>query len=98
MINAKEELLSSINGNKVKCALIEHEDMKKKFILKVDHTESEYMDFLNSLDFSYYNGYGGQELFGIVWLCNGSWLSRGEYDGSEWWNRNFLPQIPNECF
>ncbi len=95
-VNAKDELLRYVNsGNEIKCALIEYND--RTFILKVNYTESEYVDFLNSIDFTYYSGYGGQELFGLVWFCNGTWLSRGEYDGSEWWNYNFLPKIPNEC-
>jgi hypothetical protein len=45
-----------------------------------------------SLDWS-----SGQELYGTVWLEDGTWLSRGEYDGSEWWEHNVLPPIPIEC-
>jgi hypothetical protein len=33
----------------------------------------------------------------LVWLDDGTWLSRGEYDGSEWWEHNQLPTIPYEC-
>ena len=53
--------------------------------------------FLESLDYTYDAGYGGQELFGTIWLKDGSWYSRGEYDGAEWWEHNKLPQIPKEC-
>ena len=41
----------------------------------------------------YDNGYGGAEIaedliiVGVDW-----WLSRGEYDGSEWWDFNSQPQ------
>jgi hypothetical protein len=49
------------------------------------------------LDFEYDNGYGGQELYGTVWLVDETWLSRGEYDGSEWWEHNVLPVIPANC-
>jgi hypothetical protein len=49
---------------------------------------------LNDLDFEYDSGYGQQELYGIVWLTDGSWLSREEYDGSEWWQHRFLPPVP----
>jgi len=29
-----------------------------------------------------------------VWLTNGVWLDRGEYDGAEWWEHHVYPQIP----
>jgi hypothetical protein len=45
---------------------------------------------------TYYSGYGGQELFGTVWMDNGEYITRGEYDGSEWWNYHRVPEIPNE--
>ena len=41
---------------------------------------------LATLDFEYDNGYGSQELFGEIIFKDGSWLERGEYDGSEWWS------------
>ncbi len=44
----------------------------------------------------YYDGFGGQELFGTVWMDNGEWITRGEYDGSEWWDYHRVPEIPNE--
>ena len=47
------------------------------------------------LDFIYHSSYGGQELFGCVWLKDGSWMTRGEYDGSEWWEHNKRPKHPN---
>lgn len=45
---------------------------------------------------SYDSGYGGQELFGCVWMDNGEWITRGEYDGSEWWDYHRIPEIPNK--
>jgi len=50
---------------------------------------------LQVLDFRYDGGYGGQELFGTVWLKDGTWMERGEYDGSEWWEHRTRPEIPN---
>ena len=46
--------------------------------------------------FRYDNGYGGHEIPGdlIVIFSDKSWLSRGEYDGSEWWEYNKCPKIP----
>lgn len=68
----------------------------KTFTLRVGHTEQELHDFMNSLDFVYDDGYGGQELYGTVWLTNGVWMDRGEYDGSEWWRVHQYPEIPQE--
>ena len=103
MSNAKGELLKILKDKSpLKCASIskgyyEWDENKKKVALKINYSESEYQQFLNDLDFDYDSGYGGQELFGTVWLEDGTWLSRGEYDGSEWWEHNVLPSIPAEC-
>lgn len=59
-------------------------------------TKAEYDAFIKKLDVEYDDGYGGQELFGTIWLKDGSWMDRGEYDGSEWWNHQVVPEIPNE--
>ena len=104
MSNAKKELEQFLEGKaKVKCAEItkgyqyDDEDQCPKYVLKLNHSEQEYSDFLNSLDFEYDSGYGGQELYGTVWLEDGTWCTRGEYDGSEWWEHNVLPDIFAEC-
>lgn len=101
--NAKEELERLLKGKaKVKCATItrgyqyDDEENYLKAELKVNHTEEEFQSFLNSLNFDYYAGFGGQELFGTVWLEDGTWCTRDEYDGSEWWTHNQLPEIPSE--
>ena len=41
----------------------------------------------------YNDGYGTQYWQGIILLDNGTWLTRGEYDGSEWWDYHKLPTI-----
>ena len=99
MRNAKDELLQMLKGKaRVKCATItngnEWNDDKKDFILKVGYSENEWTKFLNSLNFSYDAGFGTQNLFGIVWLEDGSWCTRSEYDGFEWWVRDNIPEIP----
>ena len=101
MRNAKEELLQLLEGKaKVKCAIIRNDDKwdedKKDILLKVGYSENEWNEFLKSLNFSYDSGYGGQNLFGTVWLEDGTWCARGEYDGSEWWEHNQLPEILSE--
>ena len=104
IMNAKDEL-DGFNFGEIKCAMISatpnydfkvdydgHIDIK----LRVGHTKGEFYAFIKSLDFDYDAGYGGQELYGVIWLHNGNWMTRGEYDGSEWWEHNSLPEIPDE--
>ncbi|MGD8306170.1 MAG: hypothetical protein PVF17_05920 [Ignavibacteria bacterium] len=47
---------------------------------------SDSIKSLDKLNFDYDNGYGGQEIFGWITFKDNTWLERGEYDGSEWWN------------
>jgi hypothetical protein len=44
----------------------------------------------------YYSGYGGQTLFGTIWYTDGTWSTRGEYDGSEWWDHKTRPDVPKQ--
>lgn len=60
--------------------------------LRKGYTPEDLEAFLNSMDFEYDNGYGLQEIGGIVVFTDGSWLTRGEYDGSEWWENHQLPK------
>jgi len=43
------------------------------------------------LDREYDDGFGGQELDGTIVFKDGTWLERGEYDGSEWWEYKCKP-------
>lgn len=100
MANAKEEFLGHIGNRKVLCAYINYQDFMLETLTKynnlsVGHTEQEFADFVDGLDFQYDAGYGGQELFGTIWYADGTWSDRGEYDGSEWWEHHQCPQIPN---
>ena len=97
--NAKEEFQEHVKGMLVKCALVHQnyywsDDKKPEITLPLNYTEAQYDAFLNQLDFSYDDSYGSQELFGMIWYTDGSWSHRGEYDGSEWWEHNSLPEIP----
>lgn len=108
MINAKEELLEMLShvkkmyGADVICANIHFGDAasvslgEERFELKKGYTDKEFELFLSSLDFEYRNGYGAQSLYGKVWLTNGVWLDRGEYDGSEWWEYYRYPELPTD--
>ena len=61
--------------------------------LRIVNEEVTY-EKLKPLDFEYDSGYGGQELFGTIWFKDGTWASRREYDGSEWWEYNECPPLP----
>jgi hypothetical protein len=74
----------------------EFDGARKDIVLKVDFSESEYNKFLDQLYFDYQSGFGRQNLFGTIWLADGTWCTRGEYDGSEWWIHNTMPAIPKE--
>ena len=92
MKNAKQELLIEVTPSLIKCAEIKCHG--RTILMKVGGDVAE---FIESLDFNYDAGYGGQELYGNVWLTdNKSWLERGEYDGAEWWELKKLPTIPNK--
>jgi hypothetical protein len=108
-MNAREELLQNIKDEKVLCWHIwadkSHYDWEKKevvvdlgvdSILKVGYTPEDMERELSKLDFDYDDGFGGQELFGIVLLEGGAWMERGEYDGSEWWSFKSTPRL-DEC-
>ena len=102
MINAKEEFLNLCKEKTVLCARItfEYWSNEKGIVetpsinLKCRYTPEDLQEFLNKLDFEYDNGYGLQQLFGTVWFEDGTWATRGEYDGSEWWEIHTRPDIP----
>jgi hypothetical protein len=109
--NAKEEFIIHTAYCKVKCAIVSRKDIYSRifgttkcledddvFKLPIGYTEEQYQAFLNHLDFFYDDGYGWQELFGTIWMEDGTWMTRGEYDGSEWWEKHSLPIIPNVLF
>ena len=86
MINARDELIEMLNSiGKTQ------EDIKIcKFAKRISYYEYEAKE-LNELNFDYDDGYGGQNLHGLVVFNDGSWLERGEYDGSEWWEYKHTP-------
>ena len=101
-MNAREELYEKLKGrSSVKCATIKFDryysdEDAKVFNLKIGYGLDEWHNFISSLNFEYDDGYGSQELYGIIWLEDDSWLERSEYDGSEWWKYCACPEIPNE--
>ena len=99
--NAKDELLKAKGTKVIICASIKigcpygiSEQVEVN--LRIGHTLEEWAAFLIELNVEYNSGYGGQELYGNVWFKDGTWLERGEYDGSEWWEHKVCPKIPVE--
>lgn len=100
MTNAKDEFTEHIEDREVVCAALDKggywDKDRPTFLLKQGYSEVDYNNFLNSLNFIYDSGYGSQELYGVIWYTDGTWSSRGEYDGSEWWEYNRVPDVPDE--
>lgn len=100
--NAKAEFIKEVEGKAVLCADITYEfydKEQKKFIekehhLPYAHSPAAYNTFLQSLDFVYNAGFGGQELYGIIWYADGTWSERYSYDGEEEWRHCHIPVIP----
>ena len=100
MKNAKDEYLAITEGYQVIAASISfggtygtYTEDEDSFSLKPLYTKYDYDNFLKFLDRDYNNGYGGQELFGVIFCEEGIWFDRGEYDGSEWWVFNQYPNL-----
>ena len=93
-MNAKEEFLLHTNRKRVKCAFIEYG--LDDFILTTGHDKDDREIFLENLNFEYDEGFGFQHLFGIIWYEDGTWSSRREHDGNEWWEHNYCPEIPKK--
>lgn len=111
-MNAKQEFLNITKDFEVLCAvisvcgdeLVSHWFPKnsnlvkdKSLTLPVNYTQEEYDNFLNELDFEYDNGFGYYYIDGTIWLKDGRWIERNEYDGSESWRLVERPEIPEQC-
>ena len=100
-VNALQELYVELdNYGPMKCADLVYSpdyDYSVYIKLKVNHTPIELESFKQQMStIDYDPGYGRQYLRGTIWLMNGTWLERGEYDGSEWWRHLECPSIPEE--
>jgi hypothetical protein len=75
-------------------------ELKKtgKDVIWVGSSDGQYAisweEFVKIASVEYDNGFGAQEIASdlIIVFNDGTWLSRGEYDGSEWWEFHKLPQ------
>jgi len=94
-MNAKKEFEEETKNTKVICASIQMGYYERDVFINLNkgYSKKEYEEFLQKLDKEYDSGYGGQELYGTIWCEDGIWFTRGEYDGSEWWNKHQYPKI-----
>lgn len=94
IINAKDEFLSVTKNDKIIASVISFGYVNETtYRLPLLYTQKEYDIFLERINRTYNSGYGGQELFGIIFCENGVWFERHEYDGSEWWVRHQYPDL-----
>lgn len=85
-MNAKQELIIAVADKTIDYGRVYREVTWHEYEPDVKfNNHDEYLASLDKLDFEYDNGYGGQELYGTIVFTDGTWLERGEYDGSEWW-------------
>lgn len=77
----------------VKLSLHDEDEWNYIIFLSSGYNEAEYNEFLECLDLEYKCSYGTQYFFGTVWLKDGTWLTREEYDGSEWWKHVVKPDF-----
>ena len=96
MVNVRQEFEREIEDHTVLCAWIRIRRKKVVHLVK-GYSDLEYEDFLKEIDVDYNDLYEGQELYGIIWLTNGEWIEREEYDGSEGWILRSRPDIPERC-
>lgn len=100
-MNAKQELLDIIKSRNLTILKIDitFDNIDYDLVSNEYNSISKHITSLDDLNFEYDSGYGIQELFGVVYCKdinnNPVWLTRGEYDGSEWWNVNTIPEFYN---
>lgn len=93
MTNAKQELLSHIEGKHVFRVEVNYESFCDVTFDGVNTVIKGDLDtVLPLLDFEYDSGFGSQNLYGYIWYTDGTWSERDEYDGSEWWATIVRPE------
>ncbi len=84
-MNAKRELLQKIDNIDKKIEDVDWLEISLPYYEHKKYTKIE------ELDIEYNNDFGTQHLYGSVVFKDGTWLERGEYDGSEWWEYKQVP-------
>lgn len=91
-MNAKQELLEHIEQRPVRYVRVARGSPDAPPI-----QGASLEALLPQLDFDYDDSFGHQELFGTIWYEDGTWSSRRQYDGSEWWEHHTPPPLPDEA-
>tara|TARA_R110002020_G_scaffold36503_4_gene109772 strand:+ start:615 stop:1037 length:423 start_codon:yes stop_codon:yes gene_type:complete len=106
MVNALKELENCVlfPYRDIKCATIDiilranmakrYEDVCISADLPVGYTEEDMDNFMKKLDIEYNRNSPHQELFGVIWLKDGTWLSRYGSTGCLW-DLQECPDIPD---
>jgi len=94
-INAKKEFIEITKGFKIIAAYISFDTWKDSDVIKLNplYSDNEYDIFIKNMDREYDDGYGSQNLFGTIYCEDNVWMTRVEYDGSEWWIINKCPNM-----
>ena len=85
MTNARREILDHIGDRDVKYVSV---------ILNGISIDGTLPEVLPRLDEEYVEGYGSLYLRGTIWYTDGTWSTRREYDGAEWWCHISRPPCP----
>ena len=60
-----------------------------------DYVYFTWEKFTEIANIKYDSGYGGNEIEGSLMIVGEDWwMTRGEYDGSEWWDLHKMPEKP----
>lgn len=106
LMNAKKELLQVLKNKTIKCAVIylKTRTCKKRIDLPINYTEAQYQEFLQKLDFEYFNEryYDGDRINGTIWLMSdkgeNKWLTRIEHGFYDYWKIDSAPKISRNLF
>lgn len=98
-MNLKSETLKAVDGRTIVWAKVmrdafargDFEAEDEYFVLAPGYTDADLAEFYEKMNFEYDNGFGMQLVEGTIVFADGTWLTRGEYDGSEWWQDHKCP-------
>lgn len=87
-MNLLKETLELLKENNKSEKDVEWVGNTKEFVISWE-------EFKKIANVGYYNGFGASEIAtDLILVGNDFWLTRGEYDGSEWWEYHEKPKKP----
>lgn len=95
-MNAKTEILKHIEDRKVEYVLVTVDHHSRNGV-KEETIHGTLEEVLPLLDFTYNDRYGFQCLKGFIWYADGTWSSRRDYEGAEWWEHQVRPELPSNA-